>query len=478
MRCKLFRTILMLAILAPALLLRAADPKADAAAKVAAEAKAKAEAEAKSKAEAEAAAAKNGAAYAEAKAQFDAWITSNQLDKAATAARGLLDSAAKPGKGAWRNPAQTYDYVTKALGDKKIFGRKQAIAFFEEGISKLTGEARSDLLLRYADYLETYALADEARVAALIEQAFADKELTDAQRIAICRRAGQQGNWSKAEDFAPRALIYAGTNAQAQVGIWQWRFLGNRRKMTTRQYAEAFEAVLNDKALKDHIFAFRGLVHSYVGELIYRREFDRALAWLDKVPEDVDARTRRSFLGQRAELHQKADQRYFDQPDPEGLKLAIATYETIIAEIPTNRPRDVIPYQVSIAETALQAGDTARAEATATETLKLIDQPGNRESHQLFYVLGRLAYEAEDYAKAVTILEDAYGHIRGKPGNFPKRREMVEDLVRAACAIGDYAKAADYADDLLELVRSYEKRRYQTYVEGLKKRVPDAKAKM
>ncbi|NLN01897.1 MAG: hypothetical protein GX174_08355, partial [Lentisphaerae bacterium] len=126
MRCKLFRTILMLAILAPALLLRAADPKAEDGAKVAAEAKAKAEAEA--------AAEKNGVVYAEAKAQFAAWITSNQLDKAATAARGLLDSAAKPGKGAWRNPAQTYDYVTKALGDKKIFGRKQAIAFFEEGI--------------------------------------------------------------------------------------------------------------------------------------------------------------------------------------------------------------------------------------------------------------------------------------------------------------------------------------------------------
>ena len=49
---------------------------------------------------------------------------------------------------------------------------------------------------------------------------------------------------------------------------------------------------------------------------------------------------------------------------------------------------------------------------------------------------------------------------------------MAEDLVRAACAIGDYAKAAGYADDLLELVRNHEKKRYQIYIDGLKARVP------
>src|SRR5690606_14165544 len=116
--------------------------------------------------------------------------------------------------------------------------------------------------------------------------------------------------------------------------------------------------------------------------------------------------------------------------------------ETIIAGIPTNRPRDVIPYQISIAELAWQAGDTARAKATAEATLKLIAQPENRESHQLLYILGRLAYEDEAYAEATRILEEAYGYIRGNPGNFPKRREMAEDLVPAACATGDYAKAA------------------------------------
>lgn len=93
----------------------------------------------------------------------------------------------------------------------------------------------------------------------------------------------------------------------------------------------------------------------------------------------------------------------------------------------------------------------------------------------MLYLLGRIAYDAEDYAKAAEILEAAYEHIRGKQGNFPKRREMVETLVRSACAIGDYAKSAAYAEDLLALVKNHEKRRYQVYIDGLKARVPAAR---
>ena len=142
---------------------------------------------------------------------------------AATAARGLLDKRRQTPQGAWRNPAQTYDYVTKALGDKKIFGRKQAIAFFEEGISKLTGEARSDLLLRYADYLETYALADEARGCRPDRAGLRGQGTDGCPGIAISKRAGNSSFDSRPKTSPPGALIYAGTNAQAQVGIWQWR---------------------------------------------------------------------------------------------------------------------------------------------------------------------------------------------------------------------------------------------------------------
>ena len=465
MRCNRFRMILT--ALAPALLLQAADPQADAAAVRAAEARAKAEAEA--------AAATNGVAYADAKARFDAWISSNQLDHAVAAARSLLESAAQPGKGSWRNSAQTYAYLTKALSEKKIFGRRQTIALFEEGIGKLSGEAKADLLLQYAFYLDDYALAEEARVRALVDQAFAVAELTALQKSALCRRAAQRNNWADLDAYAAKALAFAGDDIQAQAAVWQWRLAATPPDQLPEARDKAYEAFLSDKAFRDYIHGPNGPFSDYVRELIRRRANDRALAWLDQAPAGLDARTSQAYLGLRADLHRQAAARYFDKPDPEDLKLAIAAYETIIAGIPTNRPRDVIPYQVSIAELAWQAGDTARAKATAEATLKLIAQPENRESHQLLYILGRLAYEDEAYAEATRILEEAYGYIRGKPGNFPKRREMAEDLVCAACAIGDYAKAAGYADDLLELVRNHEKKRYQIYIDGLKARVPPRK---
>ena len=461
MRCNRFRMILI--ALAPALLLQAADPQADAAAVRAAEARARAAADA--------AAATNGVAYADAKARFDAWISSNQLDNAVAAARGMLESAAQPGKGIWRNSAQTYAYLTKALVEKKIFGRRQTIAIFEEGIGKLSGEAKADLLLQYAFFLDDYALADEARVKALVDQAFTVADLTTVQKIALCRRAAPRRNWAELDDYAAKALAYAGGDIPTQAAVWQWRLAATPPDQLPEARDKAYETFLSNTAFQNGIHGANGPFSDYVRELIRRRAFDRALAWLDKAPTELDARTRQAYLGLRADVHRQAAARYFDTPDPEELKLAIAAYETIIAGIPTNRPRDVIPYQVSIAELAWQAGDTARAKATAEATLTLIAQPENRESHQLLYILGRLAYEDEAYAEATRILDEAYGYIRGKPGNFPKRREMVEDLVRAACASGDFAKAAGYADDLLELVRNHEKKRYQIYIDGLKQRL-------
>ena len=472
MRCNLFRMILL--ALAPALLLQAADPQADAAAKAAAEARAKAEAkaaEARTRAEAEAAAVTNGIAYGDAKIRFESWVTSNQLDNAAAAARSLLESAAKPGKGQWRNTAQTYAYLTKALGEKKIFGRKQTIALYEEAFGRIAGVDKADLLLQYAFYLDDFALADAAKVKACVDQAFAVADLTSAQKIALCRRAAQRNNWAELDTYADKALAFAGNDIPAQAAAWQWRLSANLRSQPLDTLCKAYDTFLADKNFQAHIHGSSSPFSDYVRELIRRREFNRALALLDKAPKDLDERTRQAYLGIRADLHRQAGARYYDTPDPEELKLAIKAYETIIAEIPTNRPRDVIPFNISIAELAWQAGDTARAKATAEAMLKLIAQPENRESHQLLYLLGRLAYEAEAYAEATRILEEAYGYIRGKPGNFPKRREMVEDLVRSACAIGDYAKAAGYADDLLELVRGHEKKRYQIYIDGLKARV-------
>ncbi len=472
MRCKFFRMFLI--ALAPALLLQAADPQADAAAKATAEARAKAEAkaaEARAKAAAEAAAVTNGMAYADARNRFESCVTSNQLDNAAAAARSLLESAAKPGRGQWRNISQTYAYLTKALGEKKIFGRRHTMAIYEEAIAKLSENAKAEMLLQYAFYLDDLALADEVKVKTYVDQAFAVAALTPAQKIALCRRAAQRNNWAELDAYADKALAFAGNDLQMKASVWQWRLSANIRERPLDALCKAYDTFLADKTFQDHIHGSSGPFSDYVRELIRRRAFGRALDVLDKAPKELDDRTRQAYLGLRAELHRQAAARYYDTPDPEELKLAIKAYETIVAAIPTNRPREVIPFNISIAELAWQSGDTARAKTTAAATLKLIAKPENRESHQLLYILGRLAYEAEAYADATRIYEEAYGYIRGKPGNFPKRREMVEDLVRSACAIGDYAKAAGYADDLLELVRRHEKKRYQIYIDGLKARV-------
>ena len=455
---------------AAATLLRGADTPATKAPPAAAEAaavKAKADAEA-AKAKAEAEAQANGVAYGAARAAFDSLMTSNLLDTAATAARTMIECAANPGKGGgWRDTGQTYAYLAKAFADKKIFGRKQAISFYEEAIGKLTGSAKAEMLMQYGFYLDDYALADEAAAGARIAEAFKVADLTPVQMIALCRAAAQRNDWREVDSYAAKALEFAGDDIKAQADVRRWQLQAGSRNKLLDDLCKDYDAFLADNKFKDHS---QGIFGDYIGELIRRRQFDKALALLDKAPKDLDDGTRRNNLRLRADLHRQSAARYYDRPDPDELKLAIAANETIIAGIPTNRPRDTIPYQVSIAELAWEAGDAARARTTAEATLKLIDNPANRESHQLFYLLGKMACEAGDYATATNILEGAYGYIRGKQGYFPRRRDMVEDLVRSSCALGDFTKASYYATDLLELVRRHEKRRYQIYVEGLSKR--------
>ena len=179
-----------------------------------------------------------------------------------------------------------------------------------------------------------------------------------------------------------------------------------------------FEAVLNDKALKNHLRLPRP-VHSYVGELIYRR--DSIAHWPDwnKVPEDVDARHAGASSASVPSCTRRPPSATSTSRIPR-ISNWRSPPTTIIAEIPTNRPRDVIPYQVSIAETALQAGDTARAEATATETLKLIDQPGSRERATNCSTSSAVWPETEDYAKAVTILEQPMWLHPRQAGQLPE----------------------------------------------------------
>lgn len=456
---------------AAAMLLRGADTpatKAPPTSAEAAEVKAKAEAEA-TKAKAEAEAQANGAAYGAARATFDSLMTSNLLDTAATAARTMVECAARPGKGGgWRDTGQTYAYLAKAFADKKIFGRKQAIGFYEEAIGKLAGNAKAEMLMQYGFYLDDYALADEATAGARIAEAFKVADLTPAQKIALCRTAAQRNDWREVDSHAAKALEFAEGDIKAQTDVRRWQLQAGSRDKLLDDLCKDYDAFMADNKFKGHSQVVFG---DYIGELIRRRQFDKALALLDKAPKELDEGTRRNSLRLRADLHRQAAARYYDSPDPDELKLAIAANETIIAEIPTNRPRDTIPYQVSIAEIAWEAGDSVRARTTAEATLKLIDNPASRESQQLLYLLGKMACEAEDYAAATNILEGAYGNIRGKPGYFPRRRDMVEALVRSSCALDDFAKASDYATDLLELVGRHEKRRYQIYVDGLRKRL-------
>lgn len=419
----------------------------------------------------DAAAQANGTAYNDAKISFDALIKSDQLEDSFIAAQTLLACAAKPGKGQWRNSEQTYAYLAKAYNNKKIFARKQAIALYEEAIGKLSGNALADMLMEYGFYLDDYALADAAKTKATVDQAFQVADLAVEKKIALCRRAALRNNWAELDTYVEKALDFAADDVTAQASIWQWKLSANIREQPLEDLCKAYETFLINETFKDHIHRPNSAFAVYVQELIRRKQFDRALALLDQVPEDLNSSTFLNYRRMKADLYQQAAERFYDKPDPDDLKLAIGVYETIIADIPTNQVRNTLSYQRMIAELAFQAGDTQRAKATAEATLQLIDNPENQESHLLFYLLGRIAYEAEDYAEATRILEEAYTIIRENPGRFTKRREMVEDLMRSACAIGDYAKSAQYADDLLELVRKHEKKRYEIYIDGLKARV-------
>jgi hypothetical protein len=457
MRCKTL--VLALFCAGTAVLLNAADIPA-----------------AQDKAAGEAAAVANGEVYNTAKIAFDSILKSNKLEHAFAAAKAMLASAEKPGKGAWRNTAQTYDYLAKAFSDKKIYGRKQAIALYEEAIASLAGDDQADLLLKYGYYLNAFALADEAKANAYVDQAFQIPGVTDAKKIALCKAAAQLDNWKTLDPWTAKAMAYARDDVKLQAGIQQWRLSANIREQDLDALCAAYDAYIADAKYADFIHGSNGPFRDYVSELSRRKQYARALDLLAKAPGNLPPDALLAYRKLTAEIHQKAAERYYDSPDPVDLKLAIGMYETIIADIPTNKLRDTVPFKVSIAELAHQAGDVQQARDMANAVLQLNNNPLTSEYHRMQVLLGRIAYDAEDYATAAAILEAAYASIREKPGNFPRRRELVEMLVRSLCASGETAKSATYADDLLAVVKDHEKRRYQIYVDGLKSRAsPPAK---
>ncbi len=418
----------------------------------------------------EAAAIANGHDYKAAKSDFEAALAGDRLADALAAADKLLASAAKPGKGEWRNEAQSYNYLVKALANRKIFARKECIALYERGIEQLEGYAKAALMVQYGLYLDTWALAGPEIVDQKFAEALAVPELTPAHKISLCQSAASHNGWSQRDKFGTRALGFAADDIALQGRIWRWYLGGNIRAMELDELCRRYDEALAKAELKEQLYGTHSIFGDYIRELIRRKEFEIALERFEQVPDDLKDTERRALLSLKGELYRRSAERYYDTPDPARLTLALEQYTTLLTELPTNQPQNTISCRLAIAELNHLLQRPQVAAEVASAALALVPQRETRESHHLAYLLALLAYEAEEYVKALSILEEAHTLICEKPGHMPRRRDIVELLVRSACAVGDFEKARAHGPTLLELVARHEKERYKIYLDGLQGR--------
>ncbi len=172
------------------------------------------------------------------------------------------------------------------------------------------------------------------------------------------------------------------------------------------------------------------------------------------------------------ELHRTAAARYYADPSPAELKLAIAAKEQIISILPEDDVRGIAGQQRQIIMLALDAKDYKQVKKLARSVLDNQDPrliSDNTAKIWAQYALGFTAYEEEDYETAVEYLLPMTSR---NDRQFDAR--LYDNLVRSYVALGEYKEALKYTDKMIKTGKGYMKNRLEQQVQELKERA-DAK---
>ena len=429
--------------------------------------------EAQAKAQAEARALAVGRDYETRLAAFEQALKNDKLDEADAAARDMIRLSAEQGKPPWQPTPRTYANVIKAFEQKKVFGAKNTTAFYEKAIKAAkTANEKAELTLAHGLFLQTYALVDEAKAQAVIEAAFNIPDLTAQMKIQMCQKIAQNDNWALLDEYADKAIAFAGNEPALRFRVFQWMLGAYTRTRQTERIMPLCEKILADKAMAEfHVKAGAEMVKS----LNTQKRFKEAQAYLEKkIPALKDAE-KRSYQELLMQSHQLAAKRFYSDPEKEDVMLAIKVGREMIENYPTNHPNhplDIADLRLKIADMACSIADygTAATEAgMALATPDLAQKRGNTRFKAEF-TLGKAAYEQGDYPGAVAALEPLVQSLKAASARPPFRRDAVEMLVRAYCAVGSFDKAIALSENLLELLRNHERKRYQIYLDGLQRR--------
>ncbi len=170
----------------------------------------------------------------------------------------------------------------------------------------------------------------------------------------------------------------------------------------------------------------------------------------------------------RVNFYTKFAKRYYDEPSPVMLKKAIAVREEILAILSPDDERGKVNQQRRIMFIAYDAKDYAHVKKMAAIILSNTD--ANIEKDTSFkawanYALGFVAYDEEDYEKALAFLVPL---TTRNDREFNQR--LYEKIVRSYVALGNYKEALKYTDKMVEFAPRYMKDRYKQQIEELKER--------
>ncbi len=452
-----------------------ADDQAVAKAKAKAEAAAKVKAEAEAKARAEALAAQVGQDYAAAVTNLDKALKDNKIDEAVVAANAMIKLAGEPaGKSPWQPTLRTYLNVIAKFEDKKVFGAKHTVAFYEAALQNTTNvNDRADLLFQYGSFLNRFALVDEKKALDMMESAFNVPGITLQKQIQLCRKAGERDNWADLDRYAGKALALATNNPAAELEVYQWMAGGYGRCGRGDEVVPLYRKLLEDKTYESNKLR---LASGLVSQLNRQKSFEESVAYLKELIPSLQGRDRTDFQRTLADTYKQSAARFYSPPDKTDMQLAIGIYRDILKDMPQDKPLDTVDTRLTIAELAASIKDYATVTAEVGQVLALPDVVQKRAGSAMKarYMLGQVAYAQGDYPKAVEILGALRNDLETMKGVNPDRRELVEMLVRSYCAVKDFEKAIALSDELLNLVRDHERGRYQAYISGLKQRVAPA----
>ena len=446
---------------------------------------------ARTKAEAEATAAQVGKAYAGELARFEQSLKDNNLDEASAAARALIELSAEPGQPPWQPRIRTFNNVIRRFEQCKVFGSRHTRAFYEAALSSFgDGDDKADLTLRYGMFLYTYALVDDKEAIAVISSAFDMPGVAERRKLDLCRQivehvAGRtRGRYGRAtpyrdvDRFTEMALAYARNNPAAVTGIaaWMVRIYGQLGR--DDDIVPLYEKLLADKAYEGQHAVLGIDMANYLNR---KKEYTKALEYLNTTIPELEGADKLRYQRLLADTYARAASRYYADPDPEDIRLAINVHRDIIRQIPAERAFEMADTRLLIAQLSVLIGDYKTAVEEAGTALAVPELAEKRIFTKLKaeYLLGQTAYAQGNYPEAVEILARAREEMGGienlRPHQVPFRRDLVEVLVRGYCAVGELRKAADLSDDLLGLVGSHERARYQISIDWLKRRVAPAR---